>query len=98
MKSKVWSIISIVFGIVCFVAGISAFLVAAIGGRVTMNPVAATNYVLSIGGIVLGALGVYFSTYRTDMKQSVVAGVANLGKIGIMLCIIVIAATAANVK
>lgn len=98
MKSKVWSIAGIIIGVICFVLSLAAFLVAAIGGKVTMSNVASTNYILSIVGLVLGIIALYCSSRRTEWKVGMVAGFANLTKVGMMLQIIVICATLMNTR
>ena len=98
VKSKGWSIGGIFISIVCFVISLIAFFVAAIGGKVTMANVASTNYILGIVGIVLGIIALFCSSRRTEWKVGTVASIANLAKIGIMLCIIVLAATLMNTR
>jgi len=89
MKSKVWSVAGIAIGIICFVLSLAAFLVAAIGGKVTMADVASTNYILSIVGLILGIIALYCASRRTEWKVGMVSGFANLTKVGMMLNIIV---------
>ena len=96
MKSKTWSIAAIVLGIIAFLLGLVVFFVAAIAGRTSLTPVASTCYIMTILGIVIGAVTVYCASQRTEWKVNMVAGFSNLAKIGMMLCIIVLAATLMN--
>mgnify|MGYP007070011561 CR=1 FL=1 len=96
VKSKAWSIAAIILGIIAFVIGLVIFFVAAIAGRTSLTPVATTCYIMTIVGIVVGAITVFCASQRTEWKVNMVAGFANLAKIGIMLCIIVLAATLMN--
>ena len=98
MKSRVWSYAAIVIGIIAFILGLIAFFVAAIAGRTSLAPVATINYILSIAGIVLGAVTVICASKRTEWKVNVVQGFSNLAKIGMMLNIVVLFATLMNVK
>lgn len=96
MKSKTWSIAAIIIGVIAFVVGLVVFFVAAIAGRTSLTPVASTCYIMSIAGIVLGAVTVFCASQRTEWRVNMVAGFSNLAKIGMMLCIIVLAATLMN--
>ena len=93
VKNKIWSIISIVIAIICFVAALFAFFYAAIAGRTSLSAVATFNYIITIVGIVLGIVALYCGSKRTEWKVNMVAGFGNLTKIGLMLDIIVLAAT-----
>jgi len=98
MKNKIWSILSIIIAVICFVLSLVAFLVAAIGGKVNMANVAGTNYILTIIGLILGIIAVLCASQRTEWKVNMVQGFSTLAKIGIMVNIIVLAATLMNVR
>ncbi|MGI6072009.1 MAG: hypothetical protein ACOX75_03200 [Lachnospiraceae bacterium] len=98
MKSKVWSVLCVVSAAISFLSGISAFLVASIMGRINMSDAATYNYILTGIGLVFGILACIFGSIRTPFKRSVAAGFANLAKISIMVSIIVLFATFANIK
>jgi len=96
MKSKSWSIAAIILGIIAFILGLVVFFVAAIAGRTSLTPVATTCYIMTIVSIVIGAITVFCASQRTEWRVNMVAGFSNLAKIGMMLSIIVLAATLMN--
>lgn len=96
VKNKAWSIAAVIIGIIAFVLGLVVFFIAAIAGRTSLTPVASTCYIMSIIGLVLGIITVYCGSRRTEWKVNMVAGFSTLAKIGMMLCIIVLAATLMN--
>ena len=93
VKNKIWSIISVVIAIICFCLSLFSFFYAAIAGRTSLSAVSTTCYILTIVGIVIGIVALYCGSKRTEWKVNMVAGFGNLTKIGLMLNIIVLAAT-----